>query len=1280
MHKPEKAPRDIPPITYPEALPVAQLRRDIAQAIATHQVVVVAGETGSGKTTQLPKICLELGRGRVKRIGHTQPRRLAARNVAQRIGEELSTPPGELVGYQVRFQDTIGDATAVKLMTDGILLAELQRDRQLSQYDTLIIDEAHERSLNIDFILGYLRQLLPRRPDLKLIITSATIDVERFAEHFKGAPIIQVPGRSFPVETHYIERPADQLNERDRQDDILEQLRLIRDGYYGSRGDILVFLPGEREIRELAHALRGEPGLETLPLYARLSQAEQARVFNPGKQSGLRVVLATNVAETSLTVPGIRYVVDPGDARISRYSARSRIQRLPVEPVSRASADQRQGRCGRVAAGVCLRLYSEQDYLQRPAYTDPEILRTNLAAVVLQMLYLRLGDVQDFPFIEPPDPRMVREGYRLLNELGAVDRRNRLTALGKQLARLPVDPLLGRMILAAQSDGVVAEVLVIASALAVQDPRERPAEKQQQADQAHARFRHPRSDFLAWLNLWRYYEDQRQLLSQNQLRKLCQREFLSFTRMREWRDIHRQLSIACRQQGIAVPALAFVSTDAVSAGEAPGGDAPGSDNVDTVTRASRAANAAVNYAGVHKALLSGLLANIAQRDEGREYLAARNRKVQVFPGSVLHAKPAPWLVAAEIVETRKVYARTAAAIEPAWLLHINPHLLKRHHYEPRWQKAQGRVVATERVTLFGLTVSDGKPVHYGPIDPVVSRELMLREGLVSGRWRSPPGFLRHNLALIDEISDLEARTRRRDILVDEEALYRFYDERVPSDIFTAAALARWAKRNDSADAQLRASRDLLLANDPGAAVGDLFPDHIDWEGVAYPLSYEFDPGGERDGVSVTVPVALMNRVPRHRFDWLVPGLLREKCIALLRALPKATRKHFVPAPDVIDAVLPGLAPEDVPLREALAQALNRRGGARVSAADWPADCLEAFYSANIKVVDEQGAVMGEGRDLAALIDRFRDQTALEVSATGEAGPRRSGLTHWDFEDLPVQWHFTQSGMDIVAYPALVDCGDSVAIELFDYADEAWLSHRLGLARLLQLALSRPVKQLRKQLLRGNENQLMLATAGLERDVLVDELLASIVLNASGLWGGECRSESVFRDALREGSRRLVSVAQEIEQIITNTLRPLAALRPRLTREATAWPEAARDVEQQLADLLRSGFLLETPQTTLAQFPRYLKACEVRVERMAAQPQKDAQCQALLERLREPLELARERRSGLLLCSEDAARYWLMLQEFRVSLFAQHLGTSQPVSEKRLRRQWQAVEEALRGWN
>ena len=831
------APRAIPPIHYPEDLPVAALRGEIADALAAHQVVIVAGETGSGKTTQLPKICLESGRGREQRIGHTQPRRLAARNVARRIAEELASPLGALVGYQVRFQDSVGPETAVKLMTDGILLAELRRDRDLRGYDTLIIDEAHERSLNIDFLLGYLHRLLPRRPDLKVVITSATIDVERFSRHFDGAPVVEVPGRSYPVETHYL--PPEPGSDRDPVADLAERVREVSDGAWGPRGDMLVFLPGERDIRELAHALRGEAGLDVLPLYARLGQAEQARVFDPRSRRGLRVVLATNVAETSVTVPGIRYVIDPGEARINRYSPRSRIQRLPVEPISRASADQRKGRCGRVGPGICLRLYSEEDYLGRPGFTDPEIRRSNLAAVILQMLDLRLGAVEGFPFLEPPDRKSIREGYRLLEEVGAVDPRHRLTDLGRKLARLPVDPVAGRMILAATEHGCVPEVLVIASALAVQDPRERPAERQAQADQAHARFRDPRSDFVALVNLWRYFEVQRQALSQNQLRKLCQREYLSFLRMREWRDIHRQLSIACRQQGIAVPPALAEEVD---------------------------------YTGIHRALLPGLLANVAQRKEGREYFGARNRKLWLFPGSSLHRKPPPWLVAAEVVETSRVFARMAAAIEPDWLLSANPSLLKRHHYEPRWQRGSGRVVATERVTLFGLTVSDGTTVHYGPIDPPVARELLIRDGLVPGRWRQKPAFLRHNLAEAAALAELENRTRRRDLLVDEETLFAFYDERLPGDITTAGQLARWLRRHRGADARLRLSRGELAARLPGDDLEAQFPDQLTWEGQAYPLSYQFEPGGAADGVSVTVPVVLLNRVPRHRFDWLVPGL------------------------------------------------------------------------------------------------------------------------------------------------------------------------------------------------------------------------------------------------------------------------------------------------------------------------------------------------------------------------------------------------------------------------
>ena len=719
--------RTIPsPISFPSDLPVCERREEIREAIRQHQVVIIAGETGSGKTTQIPKICLELGRGQVARIGHTQPRRLAARRVAERIADELGSELGALVGYKVRFNDAVAPSTAIKLMTDGILLAELQRDRELRDYDTLIIDEAHERSLNIDFILGYLRALLPKRPDLKVIITSATIDVDRFSQHFDNAPIIEVSGRLFPVEVHYLG------DSDDSEDAVEDQIVRAVDGIvaedFGPRGDVLIFLPGEREIRDLSRRLKGDERRQILPLYARLSAAEQNRVFKP-TGSGMRVVLATNVAETSLTVPGIRYVIDPGTARVSRYSHRTRLQRLPVERISQSSANQRKGRCGRVAAGVCLRLYSEQDFLARPEFTDPEILRTNLAAVVLKMLELGLGEVQKFPFVDPPEGKMVRDGQRLLEELGAISARGKLTALGRKMAKLPVDPKLARMVHAAGELKCLEEILIVVSGLAVQDPRERPAEKRAQADQAHARFNHPRSDFLSWLNLWRYYEEQRQSLSQNQLRKLCQREFLSFLRLREWREVHGQLVIACRQVQLRPRAEFSEETD---------------------------------FEGVHKALLSGLLGQVAQLDEGRKYNATRNRKVQIFPGSVLHKKPPKWLVAAEIVETSQVYARQCAAIDPKWLLRINPQILKRHHYEPAWQMRSGRVMAVERVTLYGLTISDGNRIHFGDVNPVATREIFIRDGLVCGEYRKPPAFLKANLAKVREVQDLESRTRRRD--------------------------------------------------------------------------------------------------------------------------------------------------------------------------------------------------------------------------------------------------------------------------------------------------------------------------------------------------------------------------------------------------------------------------------------------------------------------------------------------------------------------------------------
>ena len=1234
--------RPIPDIEFPADLPVAERREEIARAIRDHQVVVVAGETGSGKTTQLPKICLELGRGRSQRIGHTQPRRLAARTVAQRIAEELHTRPGELVGYQVRFTDKVSDATAVKLMTDGILLAEMQRDRLLKAYDTIIIDEAHERSLNIDFLLGYLKRILPRRPDLKLIITSATIDLDSFSRHFNDAPVIEVSGRTYPVETVYLDSAEDA--DEGLQSQIVSLVEDIDAGQFGKRGDVLIFLPGERDIREQARALRRACDLDILPLYARLSQAEQNRVFDLSRRRGTRVVLATNVAETSITVPGIRYVIDPGSARISRYSYRTKVQRLPIEPISQASANQRQGRCGRVEAGVCLRLYSEADFLQRPAYTDPEIRRTNLASVVLQMLTLGLGEVENFPFVDPPDARLVRDGYKLLEELGAVTPAGKLTSVGRRMARLPVDPRLARMVLAAADQRCLTEILVIASALAIQDPRERPAEKQQQADQMHVRFRHPRSDFMAWLNLWRYYEEQRQALSQNQLRKLCKREFLSFLRMREWRDIHAQLSIACRQQGMRARSLL-----------------PEEEN----------------YQGVHIALLSGLLGNIAQLNEGREYLGSRNRKLFIFPGSSQARKPPKWLVAAEIVETSRVYAREVGAIDPAWVVGINPDLLKHHYYQPRWQARSGRVMAYERVSLYGLTVSDKRSVHYGPIAPGESRELLIREGLIAGNYRSPPEFLKHNQRQVRELEELESRTRRRDILVDDQVLFEFYQERLPADAYTAGRLQSWLKQHPEAAEGLKLSRASMQARDPGSQVGEQFPDKLEWEDMRFKLSYRFEPGKTGDGVSVTIPVALLNRIPRHLLDWLVPGLLREKCIQLVRSLPKEKRKRLVPAPDMVDRALAELQPGNVDLLGMLAQVLSRLGDLPLSREDWDAIRLDDFYRMNIRVVDARGKLLEEGRDLDQLVRQFRQDTRESISTGKQNSLAREGITRWDFGNLPREWRFRQAGQSIVSWPALVDRGDSAAIELCDYPHEAGLRHRLGILRLLRLANAQQVKYLRKQLLRGNEFNLMLAGTGLERVPLVEDMIDAAYQQAMKLQERLPYSQDDFRDLERTGKGEVVSRALELEAILRNTLSVVSQVRRKCAEmPAGKWPDTRDDIQRQLDALLAAGFQRDTPGDWLAQFPRYAKALLNRVERLSGQYPKDQAQTALLAALQEPLQKAMLERVGLLLRCEPASDYRWMLEELRVSLFAQNLGTRQAVSRKRLEERWRDVQAWL----
>ena len=1231
------APRRLPErIHFPAELPIAERRQDIASAIANHQVVIVAGETGSGKTTQLPKICLELGRGLEARIGHTQPRRLAARNVAQRIADELHSPLGELVGYQVRFTDSVSEQTAIKLMTDGILLNELQRDKDLRQYDTLIIDEAHERSLNIDFILGYLSRLLPRRPDLKVIVTSATIDVERFSSHFADAPIIEVSGRTYPVEVHYL--GGDDEQEEGDSEQIARLLDDIEQEVFGPRGDVLVFLPGEREIRELSRKLRGSDQRQVLPLYARLSAAEQNRVFNPSG-SGLRIILATNVAETSLTVPGIRYVIDSGTARISRYNYRSRLQRLPIEKISQASANQRKGRCGRIAAGVCFRLYSESDFLARPEFTDPEILRTNLAAVILRMLELRLGKVSAFPFIDKPEASMVREGYKLLEELGAVSSKGGLTSLGRKMARLPIDPKLARIILEAANNNALTETLVIVSALSVQDPRERPSEKQTQSDQAHARFHHESSDFLSWINLWRYVEEQRQALSQNQFRKRCKQEFLSYLRLREWRDIHGQLVVASRQLGFTVrPSLPDEH----------------------------------HYEGIHRALLAGFLGQIAQQDEGRIFNAARNRKLQIFPGSRLFKKPPKWLVAAEIVETTQVFARQCGTIDPAWLLKTNPYLLKRHYYEPAWQQRSGRVMAKERVSLFGLVISDGRRVHYGDVAPGESRQLFIREGLITGDYKAPPDFLKANMAQIRTVQDLESRARRQDLLVDEEALFAFYDERIPAHCVSAGTLEKWLRAEPDADKHLRLSRAHILTRDPGSELLEQFPSQLFLGDTVYRLTYRFEPGRDRDGVSVTVPLALLNRAPRYRFEWLVPGLLREKCIAMVKSLPKQLRKQLVPVPDVVDEVLAEMTPEDVPLTEALGSALALSRRVRVSPADWAVETLDDYYSMNIRVVDDRGRLLAESRNMAELIERFRQDGSSAAVSSSSDFPARDSIERWDFEALPEEWQSKAAGMKVISFPALVDHGERIGVQLLDYHAEAKLAHRDGIAALAMKRSAQTMKSLRKQLLSSNDAALALAGCGLSRHELVTEMSKVALLS---LYEGDLpRSAEEFDALLKASKGRWVPKAQDLERILLNALQSFAAAKTHLQRyDASAYADSRADIDRQIAALVAPGKLSVAPWMWVEQYPRYAKGIVYRVERLSGQYAKDQKNMGFLGPATERLEQQLLGYPGLLVLSDAASQYRWMLEEFRISLFAQQLGTKMPVSIKRLDEQWSRVQ-------
>ncbi|MFP5345435.1 MAG: ATP-dependent RNA helicase HrpA [Actinomycetes bacterium] len=1237
----------VPEVTYPPELPISQHRSAIAEAIRDHQVVIVAGETGSGKTTQLPKICLELGRGVHGMIGHTQPRRLAARTVAERVAEELGTSLGETVGYTVRFTDQVGDTTLVKLMTDGILLAEIQRDRTLSRYDTIILDEAHERSLNIDFLLGYLKQLLPRRPDLKLVITSATIDPQRFSEHFDDAPVIEVSGRTYPVEVRYrplvdggdVDDDPEDV-EREPRDQVTGIVDAVRELAAEGPGDVLVFLSGEREIRDTADALRGalasERGrdIDVLPLYARLSAAEQHRVFT--SHPGRRVVLATNVAETSLTVPGIHYVVDPGTARISRYSHRTKVQRLPIEPISQASANQRKGRCGRVAEGICIRLYSEEDFLSRPEFTEPEILRTNLASVILQMAALGLGDVEKFPFVEPPDRRQVRDGVQLLEELGALDPsqddpRKRLTDVGRQLAQLPIDPRLARMALRGNAESCLREVLVITAALSIQDPRERPAEHQQAADEQHRRFADPTSDFLTYLNLWNYLREQQKALSSSQFRRMCKREFLNYLRVREWQDLFTQLRQVSSSLGF-------------------------------VTSTGRA-----DPVHVHRALLSGLLSHIGLRDERRrDYQGARGTRFAIFPGSALFKKQPDLVMAAELVETSRLWAREVAKIEPEWVEAQAAHLLKRSYSEPRWEKNRGAVMAYEKVMLFGVPIVAARKVGYGKVDPELSRDLFIRHALVEGDWRTHHQFFHHNRKLLEDMEELEARARRRDIVVDDETLFAFYDQRIPASVVSGRHFDSWWKKARRSEPDLLTlTPELLLADEAEMVDERDFP--LVWQqgDVALPVTYQFEPGTAADGVTVHIPLELLNQVRDEGFDWQIPGLREELVTALVRSLPKAVRRQLVPAPDTASAVLQRIHPSDGPLLPVLAAGLHDLRGVDVSPQDFDPEKVPAHLRLTF-CVEDRGRTVAAGPNLDALRAKLRVDVRKVISSAAKQ-VERQGLTSFPETEVPRTFERSGRGHDVKGYPALVDEGDSVALRVLGTADEQAQAMSAGVRRLLLMQFPGTARQAASRL--SNADKLALSTNPHGSvNALLEDCTAAAIDSLVADNGGVPWDRSSF-----ERLRSVVGsgLDEKVAQVVTVVARILAAARDveRGLKGTTSLPllPALADLRGQLDGLVQKGFVTEAGVRRLPDVLRYLRGMQRRLEKLPENPRQDA------DRMRQVHEVQDEYEQ--LLSTLPRSRpvpqpvkdiRW-MLEELRVSLFAQQLGTAYPVSVPRIRR-------------
>ena len=1221
------------PIVFPESLPVSQRKAEIQKLLSEHQVIVVAGETGSGKTTQLPKMCLELGFGNLGMIGHTQPRRIAARSVATRIAEELKTELGGLVGYKVRFNDQISDDTQIKLMTDGILLAEIQNDRFLNQYSCLIIDEAHERSLNNDFILGYLKQLLPRRRDLKLIITSATIDVERFSKHFNNAPIIKVSGRTYPVEVRY--RP---IVEEDDQDQLQGILNAVDELQAEGRGDILIFMNGEREIRDTAEALQKQnlKHTEILPLFARLSAQEQNKIFHP---SGLnRIVLSTNVAETSLTVPGIKYVIDPGTARISRYSYRTKVQRLPIEPISQASANQRKGRCGRVSEGICIRLYSEEDFNSRPEFTDPEILRTNLASVILQMTALGLDDIEAFPFVDAPDKRHIQDGIKLLEELGAFEmvrtksgEKRQLTAVGRQFAQLPVDPRLAKMLLSAVNFGSVYEVMIIVAALSIQDPRERPQEKQQASDEKHRRFADKKSDFLAFLNLWRYLQEQQKELTKNQFRRQCQKDFLNYLRIREWQDIYQQIRLAVREMGLPIN------------------------------------SEKAEYQQIHTALLSGLLSHIGLKEaEKQQYLGARNAYFAIFPNSVLFKKQPKWVMAAELVETSKLWGRMVAEIEPEWIEPLAGHLTKKSYSEPRWSKSRGAVIADEKVTLYGVPIVSARPGNYGAIDPRVSHEIFIQSALVEGDWNTKHKFFKENQRLVREVEELENKSRRRDILVDDRTLFEFYDQRIGTEVVSQKHFDTWWKKAQQKDPELLNFERSFLINDDAEQVSKLdFPNFWHQGNLKLKLTYQFEPDTDADGVTVHIPLPLLNQVEMIGFDWQIPGLREELVIALIKSLPKSYRRNFVPAPNYAQAFLSRAVPLEKPLLDTLIYELRRMTGVTVEAEHWNWEQIPSHLKMTFRVVDENGKKITESMNLDELKFNLKDRVQESISAVADDGIEQSGLHIWSFADLPQCYEQKQRGFNVKAFPAIVDEKDAVGIKLFETEFEQAVAMQQGLRRLLLLNVPSPIKYLHEKLPNKAKLGLYFTPFGRVLD-LIDDCIACAVDKLIADFGGFIWDEAGFeklRDFVRENLNEVtVDIAQKVEQILSLN----HALNQRLKGKMDfTMAFALSDIKSQLADLIYQGFVQKSGYYRLPDLLRYLQAIGKRLDKLTQDTNRDRAAMLRVEQVQQAYQqlLAKLPKSKPI--SDEVAEIRYMIEELRVSLFAQQLGTNYPISDKRI---------------